>query len=78
MICPRCGGVKIVVKDSRKSGNEVLRRRQCLACQKHIYTVERIDKTGYAIQKLSEIHIREACKSNEKRLRKDSQGDEGN
>lgn len=76
MICPRCGAKKIIVKDSRKSGNEVLRRRQCLACKKHIYTVERIDDTGYAIQKLSEIHIREACKSNEKRLRENTRGSE--
>lgn len=74
MICPRCGGVKIVVKDSRKSGNEVLRRRQCLACKKHIYTVERIDDTGYAIQKLSEIHYRETLKNEQ---RKHSQGHQG-
>lgn len=75
MICPRCGAKKIIVKDSRKNGNEVLRKRQCLTCGKVLYTIEKVDTTAYASQKLSEIHYRETMKKHEQR--KHSQGHHG-
>lgn len=39
MICPCCGGVTKVV-DSRANKDTVVRRRQCLSCNKLIKTKE--------------------------------------
>lgn len=39
MICPFCGGM-LKVSDSRSNGDTVVRRRQCLSCNKLIKTKE--------------------------------------
>jgi len=67
MRCPRCGG-RLIVKDSRKEGEEVLRRRQCLSCRRTVYTFESIDDTGYVSMLLSRIHKRELDKNVAKRV----------
>lgn len=66
MRCPYCGG-RLIVKDSRKAGEEVLRKRQCLSCQKYTYTFESIDDTGYVSKLLTRIHTRESRKNVSKR-----------
>lgn len=44
MTCPFCGSGQHHVLDSRPRGNERLRVRECLACGKRFYTVERWSK----------------------------------
>lgn len=70
MKCPYCNG-RLIVQDTRKAGEEVLRRRQCLSCRRSTYTFESIDDTGYVKRILSEIHTRE------KKKRVFSKGTEG-
>ena len=62
MRCPYCNG-KLIVQDTRKAGEEVLRRRRCLSCQRNTYTYESIDDTGYVKKMLTKIHARELAKS---------------
>ena len=61
MRCPECGG-KVIVKDTRKAGDEVLRKRQCLTCGAKVYTYEAIDETDYVRRRLIKIHERELKK----------------
>lgn len=48
MYCPRCQGLRIGTRDSRKSGIYVIRRRECLDCLHRFttreYTVEDCNK----------------------------------
>nr|NIS40384.1 transcriptional repressor NrdR [Desulfuromonadales bacterium] len=47
MICPFCGHDDTRVIDSRlgKEGNNIRRRRECIACEKRFTTYERIEET---------------------------------
>ena len=67
MRCPYCNG-RLIVQDTRKAGEEVLRRRRCLSCHRNTYTYESIDDTGYVKKMLNEIHARELAKSVSKRI----------
>ena len=40
MKCPKCGGAKQRITDSRQTGNEVRRRRECRACGHRFTTYE--------------------------------------
>lgn len=69
MRCPVCGG-KLIVKDTRRTDEEVLRRRQCLSCGKMVYTFEAIDEGDGVRKQLSRIHDMELKKNVSKRVDK--------
>jgi transcriptional repressor NrdR len=53
MLCPFCGHLEDKVIDSRESreGNNIRRRRECLACQKRFTTYERIEEIPFMVVK---------------------------
>ncbi len=53
MLCPFCGHMEDKVIDSRESreGNNIRRRRECLACQKRFTTYERIEEIPFMVVK---------------------------
>ena len=51
MHCPECGHPESRVVDSRESGAEVRRRRQCLACGQRFTTYERVEPPRLLIAK---------------------------
>ncbi len=53
MLCPFCGHIEDKVIDSRESkeGNNIRRRRECLACQKRFTTYERIEEIPFMVVK---------------------------
>lgn len=66
MRCPHCGG-RLVVKDTRHTQDEVLRRRQCLSCKMMAYTFEAIDESEGVKKQLTKIHDMEQKKNVSKR-----------
>jgi len=44
MLCPACGFDESKVTESRSTGNEVRRRRECLKCQRRFTTKETIER----------------------------------
>ncbi|MCX6610289.1 MAG: transcriptional regulator NrdR [Acidobacteria bacterium] len=53
MLCPFCAHIEDKVIDSRESkeGNNIRRRRECLACQKRFTTYERIEEIPFMVVK---------------------------
>jgi len=53
MLCPFCNHLEDKVIDSRESkeGNNIRRRRECLACQKRFTTYERIEEIPFMVVK---------------------------
>lgn len=53
MLCPFCAHLEDKVIDSRESkeGNNIRRRRECLACQKRFTTYERIEEIPFMVVK---------------------------
>lgn len=53
MLCPFCAHMEDKVIDSRESkeGNNIRRRRECLACQKRFTTYERIEEIPFMVVK---------------------------
>ena len=53
MLCPFCTHLEDKVIDSRESkeGNNIRRRRECLACQKRFTTYERIEEIPFMVVK---------------------------
>lgn len=53
MLCPFCSHLEDKVIDSRESkeGNNIRRRRECLACQKRFTTYERIEEIPFMVVK---------------------------
>jgi transcriptional repressor NrdR len=53
MLCPFCGHLEDKVIDSREAreGNNIRRRRECLACQKRFTTYERIEEIPFMVVK---------------------------
>ena len=53
MLCPFCAHLEDKVIDSRESkeGNNIRRRRECLACQKRFTTYERIEEIPFMVIK---------------------------
>ena len=53
MLCPYCAHLEDKVIDSRESkeGNNIRRRRECLACQKRFTTYERIEEIPFMVVK---------------------------
>lgn len=60
MRCPKCGGSKSSVVDSRQAedGKTIRRRRECEECHYRFTTYERVEeRTLVVVKKLSLIHI---------------------
>lgn len=59
LLCPKCGSVRIGVKDSRPAENTIRRRRHCLACKNRFTTYETtkegLDFTGNFYAQLEEV-----------------------
>ena len=48
MICPHCDSTgKSSVMDTRKHGDDMLRRRECLACKGTFITLESVDEFAW-------------------------------
>lgn len=51
MRCPHCGDADSRVTDSRDTGNEIRRRRECTACGARFTTYERVQQAALVVEK---------------------------
>lgn len=51
MRCPHCGDADSRVTDSRDTGNEIRRRRECSACGARFTTYERVQQAALMVEK---------------------------